>query len=63
MIRQWKRGGAKTFWGNEERVRGRMRGGRRKRKTEEKEVEGKWNRSMWPGEMASYEGFHSWGIE
>jgi hypothetical protein len=31
----------------------------RERMTEE-EVEGKHNRSMWPGEIASYQGFHRW---
>lgn len=31
----------------------------RERGTEEK-VEGKWSRSMWPGEMASSKGSHRW---
>ena len=41
---------------------GREAEGRKERKTEEEEVEGKWNRSTWPGETVSYKGSHSWGI-
>jgi hypothetical protein len=26
------------------------------------EVEGKWNRTPWPGETASCKGSHRWGI-
>lgn len=44
-----------------EQARGRIRGGRRE-KTKEEEVGGKWNRSTWPGENASFKGSHSRGL-
>jgi hypothetical protein len=41
-----------------------MRRGRRERKMEVEEVEGKWGRSKWkPGETAGYKGSPSWGIQ
>ena len=36
---------------------------KRKGRTEEEEMEGRWSRTAWPGEATSSKGSHSWGIE
>ena len=45
------------FW----RVGEEREGGKRKMK--EEEVEGRWSRTMWLGEVTSSNGSHSWGTE
>lgn len=64
MIEQWK-GKVELL---EREKRGRRRGEetrrwRRQGKMEEEEVEGRWSRTMWLGEVTSSNGSHSWGTE
>jgi hypothetical protein len=34
---------------------------KKEERTMEEEVEGKWSRSTWSGEIVSYKGSHRWG--
>jgi hypothetical protein len=36
-------------------------GREREKRMMKEEGEGKWSRSMWPGETASHKGSHRWG--
>lgn len=57
------KGGLKVLDTDREKGGRETRRGRRERKTEEEEVEGKWSRSTWPRETTSCKGFRRWGIQ
>ena len=61
MIGQWEgKVGLEVLERKEGKQRRRWR---RKRKMEEEEVEGRWNRCTWPGKAPSNKGPHSEGVE
>ena len=47
----------------EREKRGRRETDKETEETEEEEVEGRWSRTMWPGEATRSKGSHNWGLE